>query len=165
LSYPGIARITNSKGVLELEIKNGKVVTPKDKIIQRSSTEEQTDSSITASTNNGTNLDSQPTSQTGDVSLGSTSATTTNDRRSTKQSPLANGAVPLQNVTGLTQQSSLANGAIPLQNVTGLTGGISTTALTGSVSTTALTGSISTTALTGGKTQEPSQLQQGMALS
>ena len=39
------------------------------------------------------------------------------------------------------------------------------TALTGGTSTTALTGGTSTTALTGGKTQEPSQLQQGMALS
>ena len=50
-------------------------------------------------------------------------------------------------------------------STTALTGSIGTTALTGSVSTTALTGSIGTTALTGGKTQEPSQLQQGMALS
>jgi hypothetical protein len=59
------------------------------------------------------------------------------------------------------QNTALTGG----RSTTALTGSIGTTALTGGTSTTALTGSTSTTALTGGKTQEPSQLQQGMALS
>jgi hypothetical protein len=61
-----------------------------------------------------------------------------------------------------TSQNTALTGGI---STTALTGWIGTTALTGGTSTTALTGSIGTTALTGGKTQEPSQLQQGMALS
>jgi hypothetical protein len=59
------------------------------------------------------------------------------------------------------QNTTLTGGS----STTALTGWIGTTARTGGTSTTALTGSIGTTALTGGKTQEPSQLQQGMALS
>jgi hypothetical protein len=72
--------------------------------------------------------------------------------------------IPTSQNTALTggRSTTALTGSI---GTTALTGGTSTTALTGSVGTTALTGGTSTTALTGGKTQEPSQLQQGMALS
>ena len=171
--FDGTIRIECGDRILNLKVnidgakKDIKVINNQGWSQESSSIQGESNSSVTTST---TGLQSTPSmGETAEVSQANNAKlqeilARMQTRDSSNNSPATTSEIGSITTTPINTDRDTAF-LIPTGKNTALTGSVSTTALTGSISTTALTGSVSTTALTGGKTQEPSQLQQGMALS